>query len=148
MRLAPRPGSSGFKEAPMNAKITQMAMNAPIPRPRHTHTFTSQLPPLAGFLGRGGRAGSAATGMATGRADTGTATGGFDAGIATGRFGAGTVVPQFVQARLAPAAGSAAITVILQFGQVIGVDMRFLRLLWQRCGLYGRQCKPSRPRAL
>jgi hypothetical protein len=43
MRLAPRPGSSGFEAAPIKAKITQITMNAPIPTHRHTQGLSSPL---------------------------------------------------------------------------------------------------------
>ena len=99
----------------MNAKITQIATNAPTHRPYRTHVGIPR-PAFAnaGAGGRVGRFGTPATGMAAG---------GFDTGIATGGFDAGTAAPQPMQVTLAPAASPPALAAVPQFGQVTVVGM-------------------------
>ena len=79
--------------------MTHMSRNAPIPKPRQTHTLTS--PPVwasAGFGSRGGPAGLLATRMATGISGT------------------EMTVPHAGQGRLLPAAASEASTFFCTLG--------------------------------
>src|SRR5205085_6668062 len=103
IRLAASPGSSEFEAAPMNAKITHITTNAPIARPRHTHTLTSPLAWVSEGIGE--MAGSLPTGIATGNAGTGMS------------------VPHPGHAMLLPAAASDAIAVFLHVGQLMWMDM-------------------------